>query len=314
MKHIVKIENSPSDTVSDLCFYNEYTFGATSWDGSMKIWNIQETWANTVETEYKEPKKSALLRFDFSNDSKNIFFGNTMGEIKSLDRSNNQASVIGHHKGIIVGLKYDKSKNNVITAGSDSVINIWDPRTNKSVTNVKCPIKPTFLDVSGNYAAFSMIESKIGIIDIRNSSNIVEIKSDLPGVITSIALSGDSAFFMAGSSHGCVEISNQNSTIKKVFPCHIDEAKGQAFASNRVKFAMDHKGAFSVGGDGSVAYFDLDNGKKVFEKPSGANGSITAFSPFPKGPFLFVASGYDWSKGISGNQGATAEIHIKGYK
>ena len=318
MKASYKIEDELNDSITDLefCFHNnnnQMLLAASSWDGFLRIWKVNQPISANLLLTHKE-EKNAILRISFLPDQSFIFYGTTSGEVKSFNISEKKVEIIGKHKGLILGLKFDPQSGNLITAGSDCEVQFWDIHNKKSLKTIKLPSKPVFLDVANIYVACATVNSIIWIYDLKTQKS-TEIKSNIIGTITSIALNPKGDCYIVGSTHGSVEVNFHLSTVREVFPCHRDDSKGFLYSSNRVMVTKDGKGAYSCGSNGEITLINLENGKKVFEKSiiTQKNTQLTVISPSPFDIFA-IAIGYDWSNGNTGNNNKFYEIHIKSYQ
>jgi hypothetical protein len=72
-----------------------------------------------------------------------MLFGNTRGEVKLILTGNTTATKFGSHQGIVLGIKYNSNKNEVVSIGADSVVKMCDPReAQKEFFSVNQPKKP----------------------------------------------------------------------------------------------------------------------------------------------------------------------------
>lgn len=98
-------------------------------------------------------KKNALIccTFDLANDP-NCFFGNTRGEIKLLIFGRNDPVDIAAHQGMILGLKFNSSRNGLVSIATDSILKMFDPSSKqKEIFSIPLPKKPIVMDANSNY-------------------------------------------------------------------------------------------------------------------------------------------------------------------
>ncbi|KAH0786990.1 WD40-repeat-containing domain protein [Histomonas meleagridis] len=310
----VKImENLPGDTVSDLsfCERSPHLLAATSWDNSIRVWEVQPNGTQSKNVlVIQEQSKDATLRCSFSRSS-DLYYGMAHGDIKMVKAGETTGTLIGHHVGVVTGLRFNDNKNIVVSGSTDYKLCFWDPKSpNKATNTIDLPEKCVSLDTKGDFIAVAMLD-QVGWIDVKNPT-LQKKKSKLTTALTSIGVAGNG--YLAGTVDGCVE--HHNGTTYNVLNCHRKEQAKEVYPSNCIAISHEKKGGLSAGGDGCLQFFNLQTSAvKTVEQSivPGQMKPITAAAFAYSNSVYAVAIGYDWSKGADEYQkGAVApEIILK---
>lgn len=299
----VKITDGiPGDTVSDLSFCDRtpHLLSAASWDNTLRVWEIQPNGTSSRSVLcVREADKDAVLRCAFSR-SADLYYGMARGDVKVVRSGSTSGAAVGHHIGVVTGLRFCEGRSAVVTASTDYTLCLWDPKTpGKAVQTVKLPEKAVALDATGDSVVVAMLD-QIAMIDVKNPT-LQKKASKLTTPITSIgALPRTSAGYgyIAGTVDGTVELFN--GTTYSTAQCHRREQTKEAFSSNCISVSHERQGALSGGGDGRIQFFNLSSSLVKTQEATISQTStrpITASSFAYSGGIYAVALGYDWAKG-----------------
>ena len=247
----------------------------------------------------KEPEKDAVLRCAF-NKASDLYYGMAHGDIKVIKSGSTTSSAIGHHVGIVTGVKYCESKSIVVSGSTDYSVCFWDPKApNKATNTIKLPEKCVAIDTTGDMIVVAMID-QIAMIDVKNPT-LQKKTSKLTVPITSIGALPQTSTgygYIAGTIDGTVE--HFNGTSYNTVQCHRKEQTKEAFSSNCIAVSHERPGGLSGGGDGKIQFFNLSSSIiKTQDVPivQSATRPISASSFAYSGGIYAVALGYDWAKG-----------------
>ncbi|EZG57849.1 putative mRNA export protein [Gregarina niphandrodes] len=331
---------SPSDTVSDMDWYwNPNSFpllAATSWDGSVTVWEVQTnkpltlnpTPGPTASSDAEDPRPTqmqAIGKLQVNVGSPALCCCFLLGEgivIGTLDKRlmlmklpNGELSQLGQHEAAIKRVRLDTGNRCVVSIGLDSAIKWWNYETGQLMHTIKLVSPPVDGDLKSSVLSVMCENHRLytyNLNDLRSNPTDVHMTSFNYPFIT-VSLHPDLTSLATGGVEGRVRIVNfQRSNSDFTFRCHRLTDAGQVtstvstnveenniYCVNSVDFNPLYKTFATAGGDGYVLFWDKDNKARtgLLKQKSSA---ITQVKFHPSGRLLAVATGYDWSLGITG--------------
>jgi len=325
----VHLDQPPEDTISDLCFANNKPYlAATSWDGTIRIWDVNYTQCKALfKSTFREKSKTSLLRCCFTGDGDSVLFSNTNNEVKLLKICDKEmvspTTIISQNTSPIVGMKYLNDRNQIIVGTMSGSIGVFDVQANGALVSVH-DIKDTCVvnfDLGKNSVYCALSGRKICQIDLRSSEirpaegragtlKVNQMNTSIPSMITSIAAAPDDTGYIAGCITGHVEWSFPPHS--RIEPCHRNDNSKTLYSSNCVAISSERPIGMSVGGDGQLAIFSFSSGKKNRETKISSSSShpLTNCAFAPKGDIYAVAQGEDWSRGAESHKREKVPVQV----
>jgi len=276
---------------------------AASWDGSCRIWEFNDSYSSSRFLTLHQEQKEAVLRCLFSPDSDILYFGNTKGEIKALNYGQSTKTtpsvVCPLLESPVTGLKACTEKACVVAGSMGGAVVVFDPKSKDNFLILhetqNSPI--VNIDVGQTMIYFATAGRAVRRLDLRNpNQKAMNIECKIPSQITSIACNTQGNCCIAGSTCGFVEMMSDDVAKYNQYRCHRSDNARTMTSSNMVSVSREKDVGMSVGGDGTVYFFNLMTPKKPRETKV-TQIPLTACTFAPKGGVVAVASGYDWSRG-----------------
>ena len=234
-----------------------------------------------------------------------------MWQLGAAPLPTNVAQQIGAHDMPVKGVGFIPSSNLVVSGGWDRKLKFWDTRTPNPAGVIDLPERVYDLDVRDNLLVVATAGRHIILYDVSGQPREQKrIESPLKYQTRCVSCFPDAQGFAVGSIEGRVGIHYLNKVPGKdsyAFRCHRQDAN--VFSVNAVAFHNQYGTLATVGSDGVVNYWDIDNKRRLKGFPNIAR-TIPCAAFNSQGNMFAYASSYDWSKGSTNvQQGNEIFIH-----
>ncbi|CCE65212.1 hypothetical protein TPHA_0K00780 [Tetrapisispora phaffii CBS 4417] len=324
MANDIVINNPAEDSISDVAFstQNEFVFSASSWDGKVKIWNINNGNPQAV-AQYSH--SAPVLSTRWSGDGTKVASGGCDNIVKLFDLTTNQEQQVGTHDSAIKNLRFvncgPTNSQCLVTGSWDKTIKYWDLRQQQPIATLAMPDRVYAMDSSNQLLVVGTAERHIAVINLTNPGQIYKtIQSPLKMQTRTIACYPSGDGYAIGSIEGRIAIRYLDEEIQKKsgfsFKCHRKtnpnrsigaSSQTDVFSVNSISFHPIYGTFVSAGSDGTFHFWDKNKKHRLKGYPA-QNGSISAVNFNGKGSLLAYSLGYDWSKGHSFNTQNYANI------
>lgn len=332
------VAGASCDTVSRLRFSPKETpvnlLGATAWDGSCSVWQIQNDAGGHVASTpaWKTTHDGPLLDMVFSSDGR-AFFGGCTQTAVMWNLVGDTKNVVAAHDLPISCLSFLSTSQigvDVLITGSwDGNLRWWDLRTSNFVKEEKFG-EPIFaLDAQMCFPMMAVATGRtVHLYDMRSMMKVKELKppSMMRFNIRSVACSPQFDGVAIGSAEGRLSFSpfSDDNVTACTWKAHMNTetiAGNMAFVAHQVNFVAHHPNfpiLFSGGGDGAICGFNRIT--KKAEKACGLECaslhenrpiSISAGAISADGQLISYAHSYDWGLGKRGFRNQPSSIHIR---
>jgi len=276
------------------------------------------------------PHGAPVLDATFDTDATSIYSGGLDNVLKRTDISQQTSSDVGHHDAPVKCLEWLPSRGLLASAGWDSVLKLWDPRSNPQSGPVSILTLPgKAFSMSSNdtsTATTGNTDSRLVVATSGRHVEIFDIKSlgmtSTMGKSTNTAVPGHTSresslkfqsrcvrCFPTGDGYAISSIEgrvgidyfdpSENIQAKKyAFKCHrkADMGKDIVYPVNSIAYNSIY-GTFVTGGcDGVINFWDGFN-KKRLHQIHGYPTSIAATAFNNDATVLAVASSYTYERG-----------------
>ena len=312
----IELENSPDDTVSDLSFSPDSLFiAAASWDGTCRVWRLNETLsAAQFVTHFKEVRE-AVLRVCWDPSSQYVYYGTSGGSVKKGDINSRQSTELCAVPGPISGLKYLESANSLIIGTTFGVLYSFSLSDGSSpiilYENQKVPESITNIDVGASFIYMITMESvpdaQVPVTHFwKGDTTKGEVKfqevtrdermKNVP--ITALSVSPQDKGWIIGYITGNLEFlftdTDNESKVDNGHRTSTGTTKTM-YSVNAVSYSPERPFAISVGGDSNLISVNLQNKRTKPSKTAGIPGTAVSLSS-RQGAVAF-ATGNDWQEG-----------------
>ena len=309
---------SPTDTVSDMQFVmtsSKLLLGCCSWDGMVIIYEVDQAGSAKPIMEHKSKDKVAYLRFCFQPDGTCCFVATSSHQIIQIKIPDKTETVIGSHGDRIVGLRYLTSQNQLVSCSIDKTVQIWDIAKKQSVKKENLKQKPTYMSCSENMIAVSLLSPptvQISTAELKFGELQGNRQREGLPVSLSVGEENGAYFYLAGYTHGNVEMGSSKMNAFQIIEDHRNDAASSVYCVNAVAVAGDN--AVSGGTDGKVSFYKISSGQKTNEIDLGkGKNPVVALALAPNAPILAAALGNDWSKGSGDTTKYTNQVIVTKY-
>lgn len=281
------------------------------------------------EVNYMAPMISAqtfqnpILSLAWKANTSQVYVSDCEGGIFSHDVQTNQTTQIGSHKAGCKELAFHETNQMsiLISAGWDGFLNFWDLRQQNPVLSISMNKKIYSMSLSNNLLVIGMEKRMISYFNLlklggNNFVKEAEFESHLKYQTRCVAAFSQGCGYAIGSIEGRIAIKNidfnklpgidQKTNIMTeqgdfAFRTHRSgNNNSDVYAVNQIAFNKPYGTFASCGGDGTFFIWDKNSKARLKIGQNEDKAPITAIDFSANGEILAYASGYDWSKGLNG--------------
>ncbi|KGN51155.1 mitotic checkpoint protein BUB3.3 isoform X1 [Cucumis sativus] len=263
----------------------------SSWDSILRLYD-----ADNCTLRLEVASEAALLDCCFQNESLALSAASD-GCIRRYELQSGIFETVGKHGDSVTHIRYSDQTCQIVTAGLDGKIQLWDTRNKKSPSFVRNMGSDV---VSMSLSGFNLIVASgacVYLLDLRNLEKSIQLKDSYMKVPVACVSSVPYREGVAvGSVDGRVALDiaclDQTDDIRYIFRCHPKSkaAKNHLESVNDIVFNPIHHGAFATGDNaGFVSIWDFQRKTRILELPRFPN-SVASLSYNCGGELLAVAS------------------------
>lgn len=310
----------PNDTVQCLKWApgNLTLICGTSWNGSSKIWEINQSGQNMLKAQ--TTAFDPILSCSWKSDATSVFLGSCDNQVKCWDLATNTTRLIGNHNGPVREVLWCEQINHLISGSWDSTVNFWDLRSPTPTASVQLGSRVFGMALRYPLLVGILSDKKHAVWNLqwlqqgRNTPDILT-DTNVKVQFKSVDCYSDGTGFSIGLIEGRCAMKKINPSTYKAendftFKCHRDNASQSAHSVNCIAFNPAY-GTFATGGsDSSIIFWDR-LAKQCIKTFTGLGGPVTAMD-FKQDGFLFAyATGYDWARGSEGASSVQTKISYR---
>ncbi|KAB2579037.1 Nucleoporin GLE2 [Lasiodiplodia theobromae] len=301
------------DSISEIAFSpNHDILAASSWDGGVYVWQIDNTGQSNPATSFKFD--APALCCTWATDGSCIIGAGADKTAKRLDlQGGSTATVIAQHDQPIRSIRTTNISNtNVLVTGSwDKTIKYWDIRASNvaPVITVNAQERVYTMDVKDKLLVVGTADRYIDIINLDNPNQFYKtMQSPLKWQTRVVSCFTDATGFAVGSIEGRCAIQyveEKDASSNFSFKCHRQTDTTQrdvakVYSVNAISFHPQHGTFSTAGSDGTFHFWDKDAKHRLKGYPE-VGGPITSTAFNSTGTIFAYAVSYDWSKGYAHN-------------
>jgi len=295
--------------------------GATSWDKTVRVWQIQAQ-GDVVQSQPMAMTTHSMpvLDMSFTADGR-AFFGGCCKSAMEWNLTTNQTRQVAAHDLPISCLEYvntQVAQEMLITASWDGKVRFWDLRQQAPAKEENFGLGPIMcMDAKTSPMATFCTGRKIIVYNLQTMTTFTQLaphnmmKYNLRGISN---LQNQTGFF-TGSSEGRAALVPLNqapvapgtASPSCCFKAHCVEQGGKQFVMYPTNFVGTHPGstaAVTGGADGCFRFWSLTTKSRTFESAARThNGQpvpISSGDLNANGSLLAYSTSYDWSMGKDG--------------
>ena len=326
-------DGKPQESVCELQYNtNRQLLGASTWDCKLTFWKIEDNYSKFQKKNVYniEKLRNVILRFAFHEKNDSVYCGLSDGSVRKIPNINTAEEPVEFksngqplkHNGIITGLIIKDDL--LITSSANLDLILTDLNSGEKITDVPLSDKPTSLCLSNdqNYVYCAQNTDGITSFDLRNPKinlKAWETKEILSFPTTQIAPCGENGFIVSTIFGLCccadsytspavpIECFRDYGTPKMIFPAN---------SVTTIYSPPNHNYAIMGGGNGCINITNLNDKSKQRECQIGSSRSRGPLSVTRvcalgnQDPFVAVATGYDWQKGVEPQKGIVFDYNI----
>lgn len=313
----------PLDTVSSIVWdtqrNSDYMFAASSWDGLVRLYHINNQ--EEVNRVWQMFLGHPVLCVDFG-DNGILYAGLASGDVLAIDLEGKRAMNMGAHEAPICGIYWIREKGCLMTLGFDNLIRMWVPTSNPFLQQeYKLPLKTVVCSFDFPFLLIGSVQTTSCIISLKklpeiNIPNAPEnyIKSTLErfSKFSSCRVISQNSTAMLGTIDGRL----LSFTFKEDYRGSIDITspyviRGQKRTDNRgssvhgmvnsidIGYHNYETFSLSAGTEDIVVFNNIKKMKCKSLITSSSNVPAgTAVRISPKNQYIAYAVGSDWTKGL----------------
>lgn len=317
------------------------------WDNKLRVWEVNYNpngMGNNISCQFgtklhfTDELPEAILSLSWQTDTYNLFSGQADGTITMHDLIGNQKRILGKHDLGVKELVYVDQLKCLISGGWDGKVSVWDINSQtqkpaltydigKRVFAMSCVFPLLVVGLSERCVTyFNLNKIQSGFFQPETM-----FESHLKYQTRSISVFSEANGYAIGSIEGRVAIKhvdlNKQPEINQetksmttnedfAFRCHrTGQEIQEVFPVNSIAFNPAYGTFCTGGGDGTWLIWDRCSKSRLkmgsFPQEQNQNKiPITALEYNLNGDLLAYAGGYDWSKGISGENSSPNKIGI----
>ena len=320
--------DEPTDTISSIAWSSnpaEKVFACSSWDSQIHIFDVSTT-HSSLTSRVKLATEHPCLSVCWGDDMNRLFAGSIDGSLRAFDIIGNQSIDIGQHDGV-KDLHWMAAARTLCSLGYDKKIRFWDLRQKKPAGEFDLGEKAFCSSLVFPMLGVGLSGGKMLLINLPSIQKMMSsvqlnyIQSSLgpEEQLTCLELSYDGKMIIVGSANGRANISTIENDVTgaklrniMTFKCHkTDDPVGHRQTLFPVHGAGFHpvseKFVYTAGGEGSLFFWDFIVKNKIKEFKYSPL-PITKAKVSPDGSLIAYGLGYDWAKGIVGDQSHRASV------
>jgi mRNA export factor len=317
------------------------------WDNKIRVWEInynpignnnEITCQFNSKLHFTDEFPESILSLCWQTDTYNLFSSQADGTITIHDLINNQKRIIGKHDLGVKEIIYIDQYKCLISGGWDGKLCVWDinSQTQKPILSYDLGKRVFSMSCVFPLLVIGLSERGITYFNLNKiQSGLFKpeciFESHLKYQTRAISVFSEGNGYAIGSIEGRVavkhvdlnkasEINQENKTMNSkddfAFRCHrTGEDLQDVFPVNSIAFNAAYGTFCTGGGDGTWVIWDRSSRSRLklgcFPQQQNQNKiPITALDYSLNGDLLAYAGGYDWSKGISGENSSPNKIGI----
>lgn len=236
-----------------------------SWDRTVSLMHIQ---SNSLRAKYFHSRPVLDVCFQ---DAIHVYSGGLDNVLKTFELNTQTESIIGSHERPIKVVENCPDLNCILTGSWDTLVKMWDPRTNRCVGTFMQPDKVYTMGICGEKFVVGTKERKVLVWDLRNSGYVLQRReSSLKYQTRCIKCFPNRQGFALSSIEGrvAVEYLDSRPEIQKkkyAFKCHRIKEDGieRIYPVNTISFHQGYNTFATGGSDGYVNIWDGFNKKRL---------------------------------------------------
>ncbi|KAL4437482.1 hypothetical protein ABPG77_003463 [Micractinium sp. CCAP 211/92] len=306
----VEVPSPPADGVSSLKFSPASNLlVATSWSGQVLCWDVQGNGQAIPKAAITSDKP--VLCSAWSVDGSTVFAGGCDNGVKMWNLATNQQQQVAQHAAPIRHCFFIRQMNMLVTGSWDKTVKYWDLRSPNAVHTQQMPERVYAMDVVDELMVVGTADRQIQVFNLSNPGAVYKsLQSPLKYQTRCIACFPDKSGYLLGSIEGRVAVHHVEDNMQGknfTFKCHRDG--NDVYAVNSMSFHPQFGTFVTAGSDGAYNFWDKDSKQRL-------KAMAKCSMPIPCGDFnrdgsiYAYAVSYDWSRGYSEHNPATAKNHI----
>ncbi|KAI3872441.1 hypothetical protein MKW92_043113 [Papaver armeniacum] len=306
-----EIDQPPDDYVSSVCFNPKGTlFAATSWDKTVKCWQIRlrkgtsgpEASSQLMKTIYND---KPVLCSAWNDDGYTIFWGGCDTQVKMWSYKSNESATVGKHDEPVKEIAWIPEMKLLATGSWDKTLRYWDLRKPTPVHTQQLPERCYALSVNYPLMVVGTADENLIVFDLTKSQEEYKrIQSPLNCQTRCVALFPDNKGFLVGSIEGRVGVYHLDDSQQAenfTLDCH-REGK-EVYSVDSLNFHPVYHTFTSAGSDGAFKFWDKDSKRKLKAMPRCNN-------PIPCSAFTRDGLIYAYAQGCKNRNSSTSKPRI----
>ncbi|KAI8867672.1 WD40 repeat-like protein [Ramicandelaber brevisporus] len=306
----IEVNGHPSDTVSELQWSPTANYlAASSWDGSVRGWNVDQSGNSTGIFVYEHANKAPALSVHWSYDGQKIASGGADNAARLFDPNTQQSTQVGAHDAPVSCVRFVEGRdapsgNYILATGSwDKTLKYWDLRQQTPIATYTLPDRCYAMESRFPMLAVATAERHVQIFNLSGPTGRAQPYKTLnPSFRKQISCLG--AFpkldcIALGSIEGRVSIMYLEQTTDGsgdfAYKCHRNEDL-TVNAINVLAVNPVHGTFVTCASDGSFVFWDKDARSSLKKFPAQGIPIVSAAYNHTGNIFAY-ALGYDWGKG-----------------
>jgi len=317
--------DNPKDSVSCLSWLNDSIFACSSWDSTIRIYQVNAGLnpSLTQESGSRYITEDPCLSLAWISPSQ-IIAGCVDNRLKLIDRETGNITSFEerpNHDDAISAVYWSDELRVIISVSYDKSLKLWDIRSQKPLSTLRLGGKPICSDFNYSTLALALHSEKIAMFRISEvhqnlNSKVFQVKSPFlqNENVTAISLfKHDSVLGLSlGSECGRGYIGNPPQDLINTAPrflkdrfyyiSHYSEESSMKIVYPITALGMHptFKTLFTAGSNGQVHFWNYESKKRCGSMLFKGN-PVTRAKFNPSGAMIAYANGYDYSQGIQGS-------------